>query len=290
MRSVAIAIVMSSVAIASADEPDDSDPPPGYPLEDIKRPQVIPKRMLELTPRLAIEYVSDTGPTGVEASQTVTSLGIAGRYGIADKLELLGAFDRLVLSPTPKDATGEDANGDRLKGVLTGGAGYAITSGKLDLEAKGVLAYDARDEILVFAAGVDVRYKLSSALWLGTPVNEPGLVVTLRGADAGLTEIRPTFFTIPIGLGYQPLPLLMLQVQTKLARLNLNEDAQLIAAAEAGSADKKSVSIGGADLVSLGVDGIYAVNRTLDLRVAIDFESTDLRDRFAFVAGINLRR
>lgn len=82
-----------------------------------------------------------------------------------------------------------------------------VDNGTLILEPKVAFQYDLLLETAAVVAGVDVLYKLHDKIWIGTPVNRPGLVAFVKGLElpAPIGEIKPFSSTCRLGLGFKPL-------------------------------------------------------------------------------------
>jgi hypothetical protein len=256
-----------------------------WPKAYVERDQVIYKGGLELSPKFLLNYTSTTDTAGNSTSSTVTSIGVAGRYGITEKIEALFSFDPIIL-------TGVDGieAGDRVKGKLTAGAGIGVLKGKLDLEVKAALQYDLALESAALLAGVDVRYHLGPKMWIGTPVNRPGLVafvkpITIDIPMVGSVDFSPIFFNVPVAFAYQATPELAIQANTALFRLNLNEDAK-------GGPDGDALFFVGSDEfgIPFDIDVIYAVSNKMDVQGNLNFgDLKNAGDAIAVTAGVNIR-
>ena len=302
----AASVAMTGVAFAD-DAPPPGDPPTGdpatapppdgakvevgvamggvftaetWPKEYVVRPQNIYGGGIEISPRFDLNYSSVDDGMGGTTSSTVTSIGVGGRYGISDKLELLAQFNRIVL-------TGVDGieAGDRVKGSLTVGAGIGVAKGKLDAEVKAALNYDLLFETAAIFAGVDVRFHLGPKMWIGTPTNRPGLVAFVKGLDLGVATVSPIFFNLPVAFAFQATPELAIQANTALFRLNLNEDAK-------GGPDGDALFLFGSDQfgIPLDLDVIYAVSNKMDVQANLNFgDLNNAGDAIAISAGVNIR-
>jgi len=266
-----------------------------WPLANIDRPLNAAKGMIEIKPSIEMGYTAGDDDAMID-SETAFSLGVGARYGITDKIEALFSFDRIALSPTPVDEMGEDANGDRIKGVLTIGAGFGLTQGaaggKFDSEAKAAFQYDLLGEVGFLLAGVDVRYKLGPKMWVGTPINEPGLIITVVSPETMGMSFKPMFLNIPAAFGFQATPKLHLQANLQLLTWNINEDAQLLANVQTGGTpgEKKAVTLVGADVTNVEVKSIFALSNTMDVRVDLDLgDLNNAGDFFGLLAGVSLR-
>lgn len=255
-----------------------------WPKAYVKRPQVIYKGGIEVSPRLDIDYESFDDGMGNSDSSTVTSLGVGGRYGVADNIEILASFDRIVLTGVEGIETG-----DRVKGSFTAGAGIGVARGQLDAEVKAALNYDLLLETAAILAGVDVRFNINDKMWVGTPVNRPGLVAFVKGLEfdfGGMsTTISPIFFNLPVAFAFQATPELAIQANTGLFTLNLNEDAK-------GGPDGDTIVVLGSDGfgIPFDVDFIYALSNKMDVQANLNLgDLKNAGDNIGISAGVNIR-
>jgi len=233
------------------------------------------KGMLEVGAFLNIGLVKTANTAGEEETETIIGLNFEGRYGINEKLEALFAY-------TGSPFLGGLGNGITLspdsefKGAVVVGAGYQAVAGgsggKLDIEPKGALSYDLLGETAVLLAGADVRFKLNDKIWIGTPQNRPGLVVTLKGIEAGPVTISPIFFDLPLGVGFQASDKLHLQLNTQLLRLAINEDAG-------------DSAFFAADFIPLDLEALFAVSNKLDVKFRLNFG--ELKDSAGDFIGVS---
>lgn len=248
-----------------------------WPLEYTLRPQVLYKGGIEVSPRFNLAYAK----VGDDSS-TVTSLSVGGRYGVSDTLEILASYDGFILS-------GVDGIefGDRVKGALTAGAGLGVAKGKLDAEVKAALTYDLGGETAAILAGVDVRFNLAPKMWVGTPVNRPGLVAFVKGFDDGMGgTVSPIFFRLPVAFAYQATPELAIQANTNLFNVAFNDAGKI-------STGGESVSFiftdeGGG--LPLDFDFIYALNHKMDVQANLGLgDVLNIGDVISVSAGVNIR-
>jgi hypothetical protein len=239
---------------------------------------------IEVSPRFELAYESFDDGMGGSSSSTVTSLGVGGRYGVANNVEILASFNRIILT----GVEGIEA-GDRVKGSFTAGAGISVARGKLDAEVKAALNYDLLLETAAVLAGVDVRFNINDKMWLGTPVNRPGLVAFVKGIEfdfGGMsTTISPIFFNLPVAFAFQATPELAFQANTGLLTLNLNEDAK-------GGPDGDALVLFGSDGfgIPFDVDVIYALSNTMDVQANVNFgDLKNAGDVIGLTAGVNIR-
>ncbi len=257
-----------------------------WPKAYVDRPQVAGKGMIEVTPIFDFARKTTT-VMGTSSSTNATQINLGGRYGINDKIEALASFNRIILSPSPT------SGGDRVKGQLTAGVGIGLAKGKLDAEVKVAVGYDLLAKNAPLLAGVDVRYHLGPKMWVGTPVNRPGLVLFLKGTDITLPTVPPTtvtispiFFNIPVAFAYQATPDLAIQANTALMRLNLNDDAK------GGPMGSTATFFGTDDFggIPLDIDAIYAISNKMDVIGNLNFgDLKHIGDNLGITAGVNIR-
>ncbi|MBA2540831.1 MAG: hypothetical protein H0V17_14425 [Deltaproteobacteria bacterium] len=253
-----------------------------WPLSYVTRPQVIYKGGIELSPRFQLDYASGPDGMGGDTSSTITSIGIGGRYGVTDKVEILASFAPIILT----GVEGIEA-GDRVKGTVAAGVGLGLAQGKLDAEAKAALAYDLGGETAAILAGVDVRFNLGPKMWLGTPINRPGLVAFVKGFDNGMGgTISPIFFQLPAAFAFQATPALAFQANTNIFTVAFNDGGKLFTGGE--SVSFLFTDEGGG--LPLDFDVIFALSNTMDVQANLDLgDVLNAGDAFSLSAGINLR-
>ena len=263
-----------------------------WPLDFANRPQNAAKGMFEVTPTAG--FYRQTNTTG--DSTTDTSINVAARYGISDKLELLfgfggtqfqgGVFEHGIILTGLED--GEEGS-NRFKGTLKFGAGLNLVQGKFDAEVKAGLFYDPIFKNSALVAGVDVRYHVSDKLWIGTPQNRPGLVFGLTNFEFGGMEIpdtKPIRISIPAAVAFQATPALAIQANTRLFDINLNDAAK-------GGPNGDAVTFFSTDEfggIPLDFDVVFALEHNLD--VIGNLNLVDLKNAGDFLvisAGINYR-
>lgn len=275
--------------------PPDGTPPPTataptggeftaetWPKDYVNRPQNIYKGGIEISPRFGLDYTKTVDTAGNETSSTVTSLSVSGRYGVTDKIEALASYDGITLTGVEGISTG-----DRLKGQLLVGGGLILAKGKLDLEAKVALGYDFAGETAPLLAGVDVRYHISPKMWVGTPVNRPGLVAFLKGFDDGMGgTLSPLFFQLPAAFAFQATPELAIQANTNIFTIAFNDAGKLFTGGE--SVGFIFTDEGGG--IPLDLDVIYALSNKMDVQANLDLgDLKNIGDAFALTAGVNIR-
>ncbi|MBP6841828.1 MAG: hypothetical protein KA190_31305, partial [Kofleriaceae bacterium] len=228
-----------------------------YPTAVIDRPLNIPKGTIELAPKLGVT-IPDEGDTQI-------GITLGARYGINDKLEALLSYG-LGISPSSDG-----------KGPLTVGVGYSVLDdGKLSVEPKVAMLYDLNSEIAVLLAGADVRYKISDKLWVGTPMNQPGLALTVKGIDIGTGEIKPMSFIIPLAVGFQVTPQIHAQLNTQLISIAINEDAG-------------DTTFFGADYIPVDLQAVYGLSSALDVTAGINLGDVSNFGAIGINVGANYR-
>jgi len=265
-----------------------------WPKEYVLRPQSAAKGMIEITPTFGIYRVTSDDGMGNSASKTSTSLNVAARYGISDKLELLAAFGGTTInSGLPEHGiivTGlsdGEPGGDRFKGDIKVGAGLVLAKGKLDAEVKVAFFDDLLLKNAAILAGADIRFHINEKMWIGTPQNRVGLFAGVKGLEFGGMEVpgtKPLRLSIPAAFAFQATPELALQVNTRLLDINLNDDAKV---GDKGVTFFSQDEFGG---VPLDVDVTFALNNKMD--VIGNLNLVDLKNAGDFLvisAGLNVR-
>jgi hypothetical protein len=272
----ATSMVLAGVAAADR-APDSSSSPseetaesaaasPGkdsWPTAAIERPLTAAPGMLEVTPMGTFSHAS-AGNTSVNGEGAT----IAARVGLSSQLELAASYTGITLNP-----------GTNWKGALAAGLGLGMIrgamGGRLDIAPRAGAVYDLTGKTIVAVASADVRFKLSSRLWLGTPFNTPGLEATIKGADVmGAASATPIVLQVPFAVGLQASEALQLQASTVAASISIK--------------DSRTTTL--ADGIPLTIDVLYALGTKLDLRV--DLGVPDLQhagDALTLAAGLNVR-
>ena len=262
-----------------------------WPLDFVNRPQNAAKGMIEITPTAG--FYRQTNATG--DSSTDTSINVAARYGISDKLELLfgfggtqfqgGVFEHGIILTGIED--GEEGS-NRFKGTIKFGVGLNLARGKFDAEVKAGLFYDPIFKNSALVAGVDAHYHISDKLWIGTPQNRPGLIFGLTNFEFGGMEIedsKPIRISIPAAVAFQATPELAIQANTRLFDINLNDAAK--GAGDDAVTFFSTDEFGG---IPLDFDVVYALSHELDVIGNVNL--VDLKNAGDFLvisAGINYR-
>jgi hypothetical protein len=239
-----------------------------WPQANIDRPLTAAKGMIEVSPVFNYAHAKDA----MGNSSDGTGASLFGRYGVSDKLEILAAYQNIRFSPGGFEAQGDLVVGAGF-GAIAGGAG-----GKLDIEPKAAFDYNLLAKTAVLAVGADVRYKVMPKLYVGTPINQPGLVITVKGIDILGTTVAPIFFDLPFAVGFQATPQLAVQVNTLLAHFKINDTAP------------PNAFIFG-DFINLSADVLFALSNKMDVRVNLNLG--DLKnaagDNIGINAGVNVR-
>ena len=160
------------------------------------------------------------------------------------------------------------------KGSVAVDAGYKLlrgaADGKLEAIARVRGGYNALDEVATpLLLGVHVQYNFTPTIavisgYAGTQQ------LRISVADDA-TMAKPVDFGLPIALGYQPTPELYLQVDTKLATINIHDSANTLI---------------GKDTTPAALTVVYNVINALDVQAAL---ATDLSnapgDSLSFLVG-----
>jgi hypothetical protein len=199
------------------------------------------------------------------ASATATGLGIAGGYGINEKLSVGGSYSFSI-------------DDFEIKGPLSLYGAYSlIDDGAFTLGASANLVLDFNgmggSTDVAINAGVAARYKIVPQLpvYSGNPYALGPLGQQLR---IGLSDGAAKTFSIPVGLSYQALPELFAFAETTLATILLSDP---------GDGDRVSF-IG--DQIPLSVGAYYSVTPNIDAVVAFStLDLPSLGDMFAVTIG-----
>lgn len=240
-----------------------------WPTASIDRPLSAAKGMIEIAPIFNYAHAKDA----MGNSSDGTGASVVGRYGISDKLEALFGYSGIRFSPGGFEAKGDLQVGAGIMAVA-GGAG-----GKLDIEPKAAFDYNLVLETAAIAVGADIRYKVTPKIFLGTPINKPGLVITVKGIDILGTTIAPIFFELPFAVGFQATPQLAIQVNTLLAHFKINDS---------GGAN----TFVGADFIPLNADILYGLSNKMDIRINLnlgDLKTIGDTNAIGVNAGVNVR-
>jgi hypothetical protein len=236
-------------AVISKDAPS-GEAAPRYPRSVIARPLTLPSGLAMLG-------------ADATANHDFSAMGgapIVG-YGITDKLEVQVPYTFATRELEARGNLGVDV-------------GYVIVRGAVDgkLEAiarvrGGYNMLDAAPTPLML--GVHVQYNVTPkvALISGVPGSQQ-FRISLTD-DAAMA--KPVDIGLPLGVGVQPTPELYVQLDTKLAQLNISESANALI---------------GKDMTPVALTVIYNVINALDVQAAIGTDLTNKPgDALTFLVG-----
>lgn len=239
-------------AVEEATEEVDASAGGRWPRAVIARPLTLPKSLAQVG--LAI---------GANNDFSALSGTLNGGYGISDDLELRAFY-------------GFGLKDFEAKGALDIELGYKLIrggmGGKLEVIARADTGYSFLGEALLpLNLGAHVQYNISDKLAVITPGRH--IVISLEEIGEGEAAIRPIYFTLPVGVGYQATPELYVQVDTNIINLEI--------------ADSETTLIF-ADRTPILVTGTYNAKPNLDVFAAIGTDITnEPGDTLNFLIGAN---
>ena len=212
------AVLAPSLAMADVNQPQ----------EIIDRPRTTPAGQITVGADIISLITVDGTPTG---------LGLSGKYGVNDKLEV-GAMYGFSLKEF------------EIKGDLNIGAAYSLlNAGNLTMSADVMLGYDLLAEGLnPLVAGLEAQYKLGPQMAVYMPGTH--LSVALDG------DPKPITFGLPVGFAYQAAPNIHAFAQTELARLSISNSSTVIF---------------GADYIPLTIGAWFSPSNTMDFGAALNW-------------------
>ena len=160
------------------------------------------------------------------------------------------------------------------KGSVAVDAGYmlvrGVVDGKLEAVARVRGGYNAHDEVATpVMAGVHLQYSLTPDIGLISGYAGTQQLRISVAEDAAMT--KPIDFSLPFAVGYQATPVLYLQVDTKLATINIHDSANTLI---------------GKDTTPAALTVVYNVINAVDVQAAL---ATDLSnspgDALSFLVG-----
>lgn len=230
----------------------EEEPPPGsrYPRSYIARPLTLPSGVAMLG-------------ADATANHDFSSMGgapIVG-CGFTDDFELIIPY---YFSTKEFDAKGTVAFDAGYK-VLRGAAG-----GKLEIIGRARGGYSALDEVATpLLLGAHMQYNFTPTIALMTGYAGTQQLRISLADDAMMA--KPIDFGLPIALGYQPTPELYLQVDTKLATINIHDSANTFI---------------GKDTTPAALTVVYNVINALDVQAALGTDlSSSPGDALTFLVG-----
>lgn len=289
LLAVLRACVIASIALAQPAFADDAVPKPtAAPTELAAAPDPA-----EATAGPVISTTTDTGAPKVEeppASRFPRSV-IARPLTLPKGLAMLGAdatanhdFSAMGGAPIVGYGFTDDFEVQvpysfatkefEAKGSVAVDAGYKLlrgaADGKLEAIARVRGGYNALDSVATpLLAGVHVQYNFTPTIAIISGYAGTEQIRVSLSEDAMMA--KPIDISLPIALGYQPTPELYLQLDTKLAQINLHDSANAFI---------------GADTTPAALTVVYNVINALDVQAAI---ATDLSnspgDALSFLVG-----
>lgn len=221
-----------------------------YPRSLIARPLTLP---------------SGVGILGADATANHDFSAIGGApivgYGFTDDFEVLVPYSFSTKDFEAKGSVAVDAGYKLLRGAV---------GGKLEAIARARAGYNALDAVATpLTLGVHVQYNFTPTIALMSGYAGTQQLRISVADDA--TMAKPVDFGLPIALGYQPTRELYLQVDTKLATINIHDSANTLI---------------GKDTTPAALTVVYNVINALDLQAAL---GTDLSkapgDALTFLVG-----
>lgn len=182
-------------------------------------------------------------------------------YGFTDDFEVQVPYSFSTKDFEAKGSVAVDAGYKLLRGAV---------DGKLEAIARVRAGYSALDEVATpLMLGVHVQYNFTPTVALISGYAGTQQLRISLADDA--TMAKPVDFGLPIAVGYQPTPELYLQVDTKLATINIHDSAN---------------SLIGKDTTPAALTVVYNVIDALDVQAAL---GTDLSnapgDALTFLVG-----
>ena len=231
--------------------PKPEEPPAArYPRSVIARPLTLPKGIAMLG-------------ADATANHDFSAMGgapIVG-YGFTDDFEVQIPYSFATRDFEARGSVAVDAGYKLLRGAA---------GGKLEAIARVRGGYNTLDSVATpLMAGVHVQYNFTDK-------------IAVLSGYAGTQQIRisvsedammktPVDVSLPIALGYQPTPELYLQLDTKLAQVNISDSANALI---------------GKDMTPLALTVVYNVINALDLQAAIATDVTNSPgDALTFLVG-----
>lgn len=237
-----------SAGTAFADDPPATDPAPTVSASTADAAAPASRYPRDVMSRV-LTYPKGLASLGLDVSSLTSSFAdpafvrpVIG-YGITDELEInFGAY----AFPANKDAA---------KGSLDAGAGYAFVrgamDGKLEIVARAQVGYSLASEAMnPLALGAHAQYNITPKLCVLTPGGQLAF---------GLSDPNPISFNAPVAVGVQPTPELYLQLDTKLAQINVKDSASAYLFA---------------DTTPIALTAIYNAIPALDLMAVMSVDAT----------------
>jgi hypothetical protein len=255
-----------STEIATVPEPTEAAPPaivtdtgapaveeapaPRYPRSVIARPLTLP---------------SGVAMIGADATANHDFSAMGGSpivgYGFTDDFEVLVPYSFAAKEFEAKGSVALDAGYKLLRGAV---------GGKLEAIARVRGGYNALDEVATpLMLGVHVQYNFTPTLAIISGYAGTQQIRISLAEDAEMA--KPIDIGLPIALGYQPTSELYVQLDTKLATVNLSESANTLI---------------GKDTTPAALTVVYNVINALDIQAAVGTDlSNSPGDALSFLVG-----
>jgi hypothetical protein len=254
--SLSFAVLIFVAAPAFADAPIDT----GVSQEDVatpRYPRSVIARPLTLPSGIAMIGADATANHDFSAMGGTPIVG----YGFTDDFEAQVPYSFSTKDFEAKGSVAVDAGYKLLRGAA---------DGKLEAIARARAGYDALGEAATpLMLGVHAQYNFTPTVALISGYAGTQQLRISLADDA--TMAKPVDISLPIALGYQPTPELYVQVDTKLATINLHDSANTLI---------------GKDTTPAALTLVYNVINALDVQAAL---STDLSnapgDALTFLVG-----
>jgi hypothetical protein len=225
-------------------------PAPRFPRSVIARPLTLPKSVAML------------GADGT-ANNDFSVMGAAPivGFGITDKLEVQVPYTFATRELEARGNLGIDVGYVILRGAL---------DGKLEAIARVRGGYNTLDsDPLPLQIGVHAQYNITPKIAVISGVPGAQQIRISLAEDAMMAT--PVDISLPIGVGVQPTNELYLQLDTKLAQINLSESAN---------------AFFGADITPVALTVVYNVINALDVQAAVGTDlSNSPGDSLSFLFG-----
>jgi hypothetical protein len=226
------------------------EPAPRYPRSVIARPLTLPSGLAMLG-------------ADATANKDFSAMGgapIVG-YGITDALEVQVPYTFATRELEARGSLGIDVGYVLVRGAV---------DGKLEAIARVRGGYNMLDTApSPLMVGVHVQYNVTPKLALISGI--PGAQqLRISLADDAMMA-RPVDIGLPIGVGVQPTPELYVQLDTKLAQVNISDSANALI---------------GKDMTPVALTVIYNVIDALDVQAAVGTDLTNSPgDALTFLVG-----
>lgn len=227
------------------------------PLPGSRYPRASIARLLTLPSGVAVFGIDET------ANRDFSTMGSSAivAYGFTDAFDVQIPYSFSTREFDAKGSVAVDAGHMLVRGVF---------DGTLEAVARVRGGYNALDEVATpVMLGVHLQYSLTPDIAL---ISGYGGTQQLRisvADDAAMT--KPIDFSLPFAIGYQATPLLYLQLDTKLATINIHDSANMLI---------------GKDTTPASLTVLYNVVNAFDVQAAL---ATDLTngpvDALTFLVG-----